>query len=202
MDINITGDNFAQWTTEKSKLLWNLYSKKALLAISFYFLFGVVISIIGFSEEHKNNETVSKSPDNMKTIIELSTIYKDPLSVAILGGIGVGYISFATLNLISFYRKKAKFFNSLNAIIYRHRSVNNKYSLRLNEHEIFYQDFELTYQVKWTTFYNYKLYKDYLILSSDSENILMVPLTQLAKVDAATLLSFVKTKLVEKKKFI
>ena len=79
--------------------------------------------------------------------------------------------------------------------------MGNNFIIKITTQGVYYQDFELTREEKWSIFSEYKIDKEYLFLFRNSYLIMALPIPtkQMTPHESGELFQFVKSKFIEKK---
>jgi len=195
MEIAVEGNDASEYIKETSKIRWTSSLRRQYLGVLIFFLFGVLILTIGMSSGNTVSMTTYKHDNNFTT--ENTTNYDYHISL----GLGIGFMLLAVYFVYMIYRQKSKFFLSIAKIYARHRQFSNHFSIKINNDHICYRDFELIREQKWSMFSHYMTYKGDLLLFEDDFYIssIVIQKVRLSDKEYSDLISFVKSKLPQKK---
>ena len=194
MEIVIEGNNASEYIKETSKIRWASSLRRQYLGTFIFFLFGVLILIMGLLSDSTISMTTYK--DNNNSTTEYTTMYDYHISL----GLGIGFILIALYFLYIIYRQKRKFFLGVAKICTRHKQFSDNFSIKITNDSVCYRDFELIRDQKWSTFSHYIVYKGDLLLFQDDFYIssLVIQKALLPDKDYLDLFNFLKNKLPAK----
>jgi hypothetical protein len=195
MEITIEGNDASEYIKETSKIRWASSLRRQYLGALIFFLFGVLIFTIGLSSDSTMSMTTYKYDINSTT--EYTTKYDYHISL----GLGIGFMLIALYFVYIIYRQKRKFFLSVAKICTRHKQFSDNFSIKINNENVCYRDFELIREQKWSTFSHYIVYNDNLLLFQGDFYIasIVIQKARLSDKDYSDLFNFIKSKLPVKK---
>ena len=165
--INKTGGDMLQ----QNKIRWQLYERKKILFNLLYIAFGFFLILFSLFDSGKET-----SFWNFTT------------------SVGMSFIFLAIIYLSHLFQIKKKFFARVQLLVDRWKANNNTATITINESGIIYRDLETISESKWTSFNNYKIYKDYLIIDDYGEVLgaVMINIKALNADEQATLKKFLE----------
>jgi len=140
MEIVIEGNDASEYLKEASKIQWALSIRRHYLPTLVFFLFGVIILAMGMYSD----STMSTS--NFKTTNNSTVVYTTNYDYHISIGLGIGFMLIALYFLSLIYRQKSKFFSNVAKICARHKKFSNNFSIKINNNNVCYRDFELGHE--------------------------------------------------------
>ena len=186
MKILITSNDVAGYFESRYRILWQLSSKKLLYNIIYLILFLVigVFFLVSASYTGYDNKV-----SNTKYAYGLSF------------GLGFACIYISLYSFYGFFRQRKLAVKTFKKIYNKYRKNDNTYNITITVESLYYKDFQLTQEFKWTFFSHYKLGREYILLLRD--NYLLAPFliltNQLTSDELADLLHFLKKTLPEKR---
>jgi multisubunit Na+/H+ antiporter MnhB subunit len=197
MQIKINQNNASEFIIETNIIRWRLYARRIIFAILLLFICGLILFISGLSLGYDS----SISDYHYNHDHNVTYVHTIQNNYHIFSSLGIAFMLFS-LYLVYFYlvRQKNQFFNTVNKVAYRHKSISNNYILKITDVSLLYQDFEIIREEKWTLFSKYQNYQNYLLLFRDELfiNCLVIDKRQISSEELADLQKFVSNKLVKK----
>ena len=186
MKIFITSNDAAGYFESSYRILWRLSSKKLsykVLCQILYFVMGVFFLILAFYKGYDNKVS--------------NTEYDFGLSF----GFGVAWIYISLFSFYGVFRQRRYAVKTLKKIYDRYKGNDNNYNIRVTSESLYYQDYQLTEEFKWTFFSHYELGHEYILLFRDNYLLahFIILKNQLTSDELAELLHFLKKTLQEKK---
>lgn len=187
MDIKINNTNAAQICLDQNKALWDIFTKNHFKRLIFPLTFSLLLIAFGLFDFNNNDKVVTMGN---------TTYYNFHLSLSI----GIVFLVTTLMSLIRLVREKSIFFQKVNRLALGHSQNSNTITIELSENSVKYQSHELTQEMKWSVFSNYKVYKNYIILTVESYILASVIVDKrlISENEYSELINFIKTKLTEK----
>lgn len=176
MEINIKRDN-NNYLLEQSRVKWELFARKNVRIFSVYALVGVFCVAFGVFTHRR-----------VGTFWHFSTC------------VGLSLILLSSFYFYHLIRNRVKFISRTKDHIAAFEKQKNPAEITLNDSRITYRDIESYWELKWTSFSQYKLYKNYLFLMTDDSfpGAISIRKNELSQKEFAILYKFIATKLLEK----
>jgi hypothetical protein len=191
MNIKINNSNAAQSCLDQNKALWHLLIKDHLKRLLVPLI--VSLSLIAFGLYDFNESGIVVTMGKI-------THYNFHLFLSI----GIVLLVIVLLTLIKLIKEKSMFFQKVNRLALGHSQNSNTITIDLTENSVKFQSHELTREMKWTVFSNYKVYKNYVILLVESYIVgpIVIDKRLISENEYSELINFIKTKLTEKNQSI
>ncbi|MDE3212110.1 MAG: hypothetical protein KGM98_02670 [Bacteroidota bacterium] len=198
MNILITDSDAATYIETRDKLLWWLYIRRSILISIILLTAGIALLTDGIfrgSENKVSNYEHSSYPTTR--IIKTTQVYDYHLSY----GFGMALIFVSLYFFFMIFRQRMFFFKTSKRISKIRKVADNDFTIRINDQDISYQDFELASEAKWSHFSRFKIYKQFILLFADrySWSSFAIPVNLLTDDDFKELFQFLKRRLSEKK---
>jgi hypothetical protein len=167
MEIHIkeTADDVFQ----QNKIRWQRYVRKKILFNMLYIGIGALLILFSLLDSTKNT-----SFWNLTTSFGMSSIF------------------LAIIYLLHLLQLRGKYFAKTQRFVDRLKRYSDEISITVTDSSILYKDSQTTFEVKWTSFSNYKIYKDYLIVDDYGEVLsgIMINIKDLTAEEQVTLKTF------------
>ena len=192
MEILITGNNWTEYIIDANKYLWRSNLRKTILFPLFCLIAGIASLVAGINQGYDQATSTTKFQDISNTVITNTT----QTNYHITFGLGISFLLLFLYFIFLLFAQRQRLFKTLDKICNRHKLTDNKYTFRINEQGVFYQNFELTREEKWSVFSKFKISKEYLFVIRDDYPT-PIPLKNISNNDLSELLNFLRKKSIE-----
>ncbi|MBK7569231.1 MAG: hypothetical protein IPI31_15525 [Bacteroidetes bacterium] len=162
----------------QNQIKWTLFTQKN---INLFILYAIAGTLILMGSGMSQNEGVN---------------FWGPSS-----SFGLSLIFLSIFYFFQTYQNKAKFIARTKHYIDRFNSQKEGIEITITDSSVTYKDFETTSEMKWTFFSQYKVYKDYLFIISESGYLssIIINKNEINPEKFSKLFAFVKNTLQERK---
>ena len=197
METEIVIENYFENSLEANKIAFRLFSKNILIVTASFFLLGIYYLTDGLRKSYDISSTSTRYTESTNTVIKNVSYTNYHLNT----DIGATLIILSLIFFFYFYRRKGRFNKATLKYYDSRKRANQKCFMKLNEQSIFYQDFELTWEQKWTRITEYKIMKGYLFLFRNDSYIDSIPIkiSEIEKSKFEDLMVFIKQRILEKR---
>jgi hypothetical protein len=197
MEIRISSNSASSFFLEVDKISWHIYARKHFRYPALLLLLGLILLVIGILQGSDTVVSSSQFYENSKRVVTTKTFYNYHITF----GLGIGFISTFLHFIYMLFRQKKRFFELSTRMCNRLKKFGDNFILRINNESIFYQDFELTKEEKWTKFSSYRIEQGYLFLFRESLYITStaIPIKQLENNNLPELMKILHNNSIHKK---
>lgn len=177
MDIRIYRKNNDD-LIEINKIRWKLFSKRSFFEIRLFVLLGTLILIMHFL-----------------------TLGDGENFWGFIPSLGLGILLLALVYTYHMIKARRKYMTRTLEIISRHKNQDQGIEITITDTNISSKDFQMFTDTKWSVFLQYKLYKNYLFLIIDDQNLnsVIIDRNEITEAEFTWLYEFVKERMPERK---